>query len=195
MLCPLKWRKCNNFFKQLIKGNVKHTKNFYTYFHFILFWGTMFWHSIVEKYFTIWYSLEYSIMWMFDYLTKTSIINLKKFIVESINDLGWEADLFIRPPRFFKYCLEVSMNTNQWERLSWKTVYSIILANNNTKWVPSQLFGCKRAKFSPIRRGHLHYLMFITELLLVWPVGHMDPNVTDWATKPIQVSWYGNPRT
>ena len=82
---------------------------------------------------------------MFDYLTKTSIINLKEFIVESINYLGWESDLSIRPPRFFKYCLEVSMNTNQWERLSWKTVYSMILANNNTKWVSSQLFGCGRA--------------------------------------------------
>ena len=116
---------------------------------------------------------------MFDYLTKTSIINLKEFIVESINYLGWESNLSIRPPRFFKYCLEVSMNTNQWERLSWKTVYSIILARNNTKSVSSQLFGCGRAKFGPLGRGHLHHLIFITELLLVSPVGHMDPNITD----------------
>ena len=34
--------------------------------------------------------------------------------------------------------------------------------------------------------------MFITELLQVWPVGHMDHNITDWATKLIQVSWNGN---
>ena len=109
---------------------------------------------------------------MFDYLTKTSIINLKEFIVESINYLGWESDLFTRPQGFFKSCLEVSMNTNQWERLSWKTAYSIILANNNLKWVSSQLFGCGKANLGPLGRGHLH-LMFITELLLVWPVGHM----------------------
>ena len=80
--------------------------------------------------------------------------------MESINYLGWESDLSIRPPRFFKYCLEVSMNTNQWERLSWKTVYSMILANNNTKWVSSQLFGCA------------------TESLLLWRIGHMDPLLT-----------------
>ena len=47
---------------------------------------------------------------------------------------------------FFIYCLEVSMNSNQWERLRWKTVNSMILANNNTKWVSSQLFGCATAK-------------------------------------------------
>ena len=78
--------------------------------------------------------------------------------MESINYFGWESDLSTRPPRFFKYCLEVSMNTNQWERLSWKTVYSMILANNNTKWVSSQLFGCGRAKLGPLGRGHLHHL-------------------------------------
>ena len=129
---------------------------------------------------------------MFDYLTKISIINLKEFIVESINYLGWESNLSIRPPRFFKYCLEVSVNTNQWERPSWKTVYSMILANNNTKWVSRQLFGFDSAKLGPLGRGHLHHLMFITELLLVSFIGHMDPNITDWATKPSQVPWNGN---
>ena len=114
----------------------------------------------------------------FDYLTKTSIINSKEFIVETLNYLGWESDLSTRSPRFFKYYLEVSMNTNQWKRLSWKTVYSMILANNNTKWVSSQLFGCGRAKLEPLGRGHLHHLVFITELLLVLSVGHMDPLLT-----------------
>ena len=42
------------------------------------------------KNFIMWYSLEYSIMLMFDYLTKISIINLKEFTVYSINYLGWE---------------------------------------------------------------------------------------------------------
>ena len=128
---------------------------------------------------------------MFDYLTKISIINLKEFIVESINYLGWESNLSIRPPRFFKYCLEVSVNTNQWERLSWKTVYSMILANNNTKWVSSQLFGCGRAKLEPLGRGHLHHLMFITELLLVLPVGHMDPLLTLYSLLCV-TKWQGN---
>ena len=175
----LKWRKCNNFFKQLMKGNVKYTKKNYTSFHyFILFWGTIFWHSIDEKYFMIWYSLEYSIMQMFDYSTKILIITLREFTVESKNHLGWELDISTRPQGFFKYCLKVSMNTSQSERLTWKTVYSIILANNNTKWVSSQLFGCGRAKFGPLGRGHLHHLMLITELLLLWPAGHMDSLLT-----------------
>ena len=53
--------------------------------------------------------------------------------MESTNYLGSESDLSTRPPRFFKYRLEVSMNTNLWERLSCKTVYSIILASTNRK--------------------------------------------------------------
>ena len=73
-----------------------------------------------------------------------------------------------------------------------KTVYSMILASNNAKWVSNQLFGCGRAKLGQLGRVHLHHLMFITELLLVWPAGHMDPNTTDCATKPSQVPWNGN---
>ena len=49
--------------------------------------------------------------------------------------------------------------------------------------------GCGRAKLAPPGRGHLYYLMFITELLPVWPVGHMDSHITDWVTKPSQVPW------
>ena len=92
---------------------------------------------------------------MFDCLTKISIINLKEFIAESINHLGWESDLFTRPQGFFKSCLEVSMNTNQWKRLSWKAVYSIILARNNTKSVSSllmwkgQIWSTKKGTSSP----------------------------------------------
>ena len=36
-------------------------------------------------------------MQMFDYLTKTSVINLKEFTVDSINGVGWESILSIRP--------------------------------------------------------------------------------------------------
>ena len=67
----------------------------------------------------------------------------------------------------------VSMSSNQWERLSWKMAYSMVLTNS-TEWAFSQLFGCGRAKPEPLGRGHLHPLMFITELLLVQPVGYMD---------------------
>ena len=63
----------------------------------------------------------------------------------------------------------------------------MILSNNNTIGVSSQLFGCGRAKLGPLGRRYLHHLLFITELLLVWPEGHMEPNITDWATKSSQV--------
>ena len=96
--------------------------------------------------------------------------------MKTINYYGWESDLSTRPPRCFKCCLEVSINTNQWE--CWKRVYSMILVNDNPKWVSSQLFGCDRAKLGPLGRGHLHHLMFIIEVLLVRPVGHMDPLLT-----------------
>ena len=49
----------------------------------------------------------------------------------------------------------------------------------NTKWVPSQLIGYGRAELGLLRRWYLHHLMFITELLLIWSVGHMDPHITD----------------
>ena len=39
---------------------------------------------------------------MFDYLTKTSIINLKEFTVNSIKCIVWESDLSMRTQ---KYCL------------------------------------------------------------------------------------------
>ena len=38
---------------------------------------------------------------MFDYLTKTSIINLKELILESINYPGWQSNLFLRLPVLF----------------------------------------------------------------------------------------------
>ena len=37
---------------------------------------------------------------MFDYLAEASTINLKKFIMDSVNYLGWELNLSIGPPRF-----------------------------------------------------------------------------------------------
>ena len=107
VIMSLEWRKLKNFFKSLIKGNTKYTKSFsilliFTYFHyFILFWGTIFWHRITETYLMIWYSLEYNIMKIFDYLTITSIINLKEVIVDSINYVGWELNLSIRPRKYY----------------------------------------------------------------------------------------------
>ena len=38
-------------------------------------------------------------------------------------------------------------------------------------------------------KGNLLHLMFITELLLVLPAGHIDPHIIDRVTKPSQVPW------
>ena len=113
---------------------------------------------------------------MFDYLTKFSIINLKEFTVDSINNFGWELDFSIRLERFLNHVNTVSMSTNVWKILSWKKAYAMLLANN-TKWASSQLFGCGRAKLGLLAKGHLHRLMFITKLLLVWPLRHTHQKV------------------
>ena len=52
----------------------------------------------------------------FDYLTKTSIINLREFAVNSINCIVWESNLSIKTKK--KNVYTVSKNTNQSERLS-----------------------------------------------------------------------------
>ena len=48
---------------------------------------------------------------MFDYLTKTPIINLKEFTMDSINciGIGWESNLSIRPQNTV-YSVSVSSN-------------------------------------------------------------------------------------
>ena len=71
IIINLKWKICINFFESLIKGILKLRISFIflTYFHyFILFWGTIFWDSIAEKYFMIWYSLvqPYVDVWLFN---------------------------------------------------------------------------------------------------------------------------------
>ena len=45
---------------------------------------------------------------------------------------------------------------SQWERLSWKTGYAMILGNN-TKWVSSKPFLCGRAKPGPLGRRIYYY--------------------------------------
>ena len=127
---------------------------------------------------------------MFDYLRKTSIINLKEFTVDSINDLDWQLTVSFKTTKIFYILSTVLMNTNQLERLSWKMANAIIVAN--TKWVSSQLFACDRTKLAQLGRGHLDQLMFITELLLIWAVVHMGPHLTDWVTKLSQVPQTGN---
>ena len=54
----------------------------------------------------------------------------------------------------------------------------MVLANN-AKSVFSQLVGCGMEKFESLGRGYLYHLMFIIELFLASPVGHMGPHVTD----------------
>ena len=38
---------------------------------------------------------------MVDYLTKTSITNLKEFTVGIVNYLGWESDLTLVPQKYY----------------------------------------------------------------------------------------------
>ena len=52
---------------------------------------------------------------MFDYLTKTSIINLREFTVDSINYFVWESNPSIRPQ---KYCMH-SFNEYKPVRKTW----------------------------------------------------------------------------
>ena len=119
------------------------------------------------------------------FLTKTSITNLKKFTVDSINDLDRESNLSIfsiRPKRFFKILSTQFQRAKTSEKdFVLKTAYSVILANNTTG-VFNQLFRCGRVKLAPIGNGHL-------QLLLVWLVGCMDPHITGCVTKPSQVPW------
>ena len=58
---------------------------------------------------------------MFDYLTKASTIHLKEFTEDSINYLGWELNFSLDHQDILNTAYTVSMNTSQWERLSWKT--------------------------------------------------------------------------
>ena len=143
-------------------------KIFTWFYYFILFWGTTFLHNIVENFFMIWCS------W-FDF------INLKEFTLGSINYLIWESECFYYTTKIF---------LNKPVSLSCKTAYAIILANK-VNWVSSQLFICGTVKLTPLGRRYLHHL-FITELLLVWPAGHMNPRITHWFTKPSLLPWTGN---
>ena len=83
-------------------------------------------HNVAEKYFISWYS------W-FDF------IDLKKFIVDNINYLGWVSKLFIRAPRVFK----ILSTKFQWTQtigtdLVERSAYSMILGDN-TKFLVNYL--------------------------------------------------------
>ena len=60
---------------------------------------------------------------MFDYLAKTSVINLEEFNVGSKKYLGWESNLSITPSIFFEYCLH-SFNEHKSMR---ETAYAMVL--------------------------------------------------------------------
>ena len=168
-ILTLKWRECSNLFKQLIKGNVKYTKplNFlclFSLFYFILRNYILTQHRWKVLHYLIFTRVQHYVdNWLFN----KNINHLFEEVYCGKNKSYWLGieSFHIKPPR---YRLEVSVNTNRWERLSRKTVYSMILANNNTKWVSSQLFGCGKVKLGSLGRGHLHpsnvYLWNITSL-------------------------------
>ena len=82
--------------------------------------------NVAEKYFISWYS------W-FDF------IDLKKFIVDNINYLGWESKLFIRAPRVFKILSTKFQCTQTIGRdLVERSAYSMILGDN-TKFLANYL--------------------------------------------------------
>ena len=67
-------------------------------------------------------------------------IDLKEFIVDSINDLGWESNFSIRPPRVFKILSTKFQWTQTIERdLAERSAYAMILGNN-TKFLVTYLY-------------------------------------------------------
>ena len=77
------------------------------------------WHNVAEKYFIIWYS------W-FDF------IDLKEFIVDSINYLGGKSNFSVRPPRVFKILSAKLQWTQTIEKDSVeRSAYAMILGSNS----------------------------------------------------------------
>ena len=67
-------------------------------------------------------------MYMFDHLSKASINNLKEILLGSISYFDWEKHPLKH--HFLKNTVyTASMNTNQRDRISWKTICAMILAN------------------------------------------------------------------
>ena len=94
------------------------TDFFYLILLFHLIFRTTLWHNVAEKHFIIWYS------W-FDF------IELKEFIVDSINYLGWESNFSIRPPRVFKILSTKFQWTQTIEKDSVeRSAYAVIIVNH-----------------------------------------------------------------
>ena len=120
-MCSVFWTCCKNLFfiMEFLKFNL------ILLFHLILR-NYIVTHNVAEKYFISWHS------W-FDF------IDLKKFIVDNINYLGWESKLFIRAPRVFK----ILSTKFQWTQtigrdLVERSAYSMILGDN-TKFLVNYL--------------------------------------------------------
>ena len=64
---------------------------------------------------------------------------------------------------------------------------SVMILANNTKWDCSHLFGCGKANFEPLAMKNIHYIIFITALLLVRTACLTDPHITDWVTMTAKV--------
>ena len=78
------------------------------------------WHNVAEKYFIILYS------WYIDF------IDLKEFIVDSINYLGGKSNFSVRPPRVFKILSAKLQWTQTIEKDSVeRSAYAMILGSNS----------------------------------------------------------------
>ena len=70
---------------------------------------------------------------------------------------------------------------------SWKTADTMILYNNK-KRVCCYLRGCGKTNYDALTRENLYQLMFMTVLLLVRTISHMDFHIADCVSKSAQVS-------
>ena len=59
---------------------------------------------------------------------------------------------------------------------------------NNKKRVCCPLRGCGKTNYDALTRENLNQLMFMTVLLLVRIISHMDFHIADCVSKPAQVS-------
>ena len=59
---------------------------------------------------------------------------------------------------------------------------------NNKKRVCCYLRGCGKTNYDALTRENLYQLMFMTVLLLVRTISHMDFHIADCVSKPAQVS-------
>ena len=95
---------------------------------------------------------------------------------------------------FLNIVFTVSMNTNQWEKRSWKTAYAMVLmVNGFSKWVSSQLFVSAAGPKVGLRKGISSPPVYIgINTSLTCRLHELSNKRLGWVTKPSQVPSSGN---